>query len=153
MIGPGTTVSTVGHPLSPAGRRAKLARGEPVTIGDDAWLGAKVAMLPGATIGSNVVVAVGAVVTKDVPDNVIVAGVPARVVRTIDDDVDRGDWGGSRTARAPAASPGRWHHGPGRNSCASSDSSAASARSRPSPTTAASSSGCRSAWGSASSRR
>lgn len=93
MIGPGTTISTVGHPLSPAGRRAKLARGEPVTIGDDAWLGAKVAMLPGATIGSNVVVAVGAVVTKDVPDNVIVAGVPARVVRTIDDDVDRGDWG------------------------------------------------------------
>ncbi|WP_455130824.1 DapH/DapD/GlmU-related protein [Propionibacterium acidifaciens] len=153
MIGPGTTISTVGHPLSPAGRRAKLAGGEPVTIGDDAWLGAKVAMLPGVTIGSNVVVAVGAVVTKDVPDNVIVA----RGARPRRPDHRRRRrprrLGGSRTARAPAASPGRWHHGPGRNSCASSDSSAASARSRPFPTTAASSSGCRSAWGSASSRR
>ncbi|SPF68917.1 Maltose/galactoside acetyltransferase [Propionibacterium ruminifibrarum] len=88
MIGPGTTISTVGHPLSPAGRRAHLAKGEPVTIGDDVWMGANVAVMPGVTIGSNVVIAAGAVVTKDVPDNVIVAGVPARVVRAIDDDVD-----------------------------------------------------------------
>ncbi len=90
MIGPGTTISTVGHPLSPAGRRAKLARGEPVIIGDDVWVGANAAVMPGVVIGSNVVVAAGAVVTRDVPDNVIVAGVPARVVREIDDDVDRG---------------------------------------------------------------
>lgn len=88
MIGPNTLITTVGHPLSPAGRRAHLASAEPVRIGDDVWLGGNVTVLPGVTIGNNVVVAAGAVVTKDVPPNCVVAGVPARVVKEIPNDVE-----------------------------------------------------------------
>ncbi len=88
MIGPNTLITSVGHPLSPAGRRRKLAKGEPVTIGDDVWIGGNCTILPGVTIGSNVVVAAGAVVTKDVPDNCVVAGVPARVVKELENDVE-----------------------------------------------------------------
>lgn len=89
MIGPNTLITTVGHPLSPAGRRKHMAFAEPVRIGDDVWMGGNVTVLPGVTIGNNVVVAAGAVVTKDVPDNCIAAGVPAKVLRTIPDDVER----------------------------------------------------------------
>lgn len=89
MIGPGTSIITVNHPLSPAGRRRHLAQAKPVHIGDDVWIGANCTILPGVTLGNNVVVAAGAVVTKDVPSNSIVAGVPAHVIRTIPDDVAR----------------------------------------------------------------
>lgn len=88
MIGPNTLITSVGHPLSPAGRHRKLAKGEPVTIGDDVWIGGNCTILPGVTIGSNVVVAAGAVVAKDVPDNCVVAGVPARVVKELENDVE-----------------------------------------------------------------
>lgn len=87
MIGPNTLITTVGHPLSPKGRRKKLAYGKPVTIGDDVWIGGNCTILPGVTIGNNVVVAAGAVVTKDVPDNCVVAGVPAKVVRELENDI------------------------------------------------------------------
>ena len=89
MIGPNTLITTVNHPLSPAKRRAHGAIAKPVTIGDDVWIGGNCTILPGVTIGNNVVVAAGAVVTKDVPDNVVVGGVPAKVIRTIEDDVER----------------------------------------------------------------
>jgi len=56
---------------------------QPVRIGDDVWIGANAVILPGVTIGSHVVVAAGAVVTKDVPANCVVGGVPAKVLRTI----------------------------------------------------------------------
>ena len=56
---------------------------QPVTIGDDVWVGANVVILPGVTVGSHVVVAAGAVVTKDVPSNSLVAGVPAKVIKEI----------------------------------------------------------------------
>ena len=59
-----------------------------VTIGDNVWIGGNCTILPGVTIGSNVVVAAGAVVTKDVPDNRVVAGVPARVVKELENDVE-----------------------------------------------------------------
>ncbi|WP_460798679.1 sugar O-acetyltransferase [Microbacterium sp. GXF0217] len=81
LIGPNTVISTVNHPLDIEGRRNKIAIPSPVTIGDDVWIGANCTVLPGVTIGSNVVVAAGAVVTKDVPDDCIVAGVPAKLVR------------------------------------------------------------------------
>lgn len=56
---------------------------QPVTIGDDVWVGANAVILPGVTIGSHVVVAAGAVVTKDVPSRTLVAGVPAKVIKNI----------------------------------------------------------------------
>ena len=61
----------------------------PVTMGDNVWIGGNCTILPGVTIGNNVVVAAGAVVTKDVPDNCIVGGVPAKKIRDIEDDVER----------------------------------------------------------------
>ncbi|MCM1222555.1 MAG: sugar O-acetyltransferase [Lachnospiraceae bacterium] len=87
MIGPNTLISTVGHPLSPMGRRRHLGIAKPVTIGDDVWIGGNVTILPGVTIGNNVIVAAGAVVTKDVPDNCIVGGVPAKVIKALENDI------------------------------------------------------------------
>lgn len=86
MIGPNTLITTVGHPLTPAGRQAKLAYGKPVTIGNHVWIGGNCTILPGITIGSNVVVAAGAVVTKDVPDNCVVGGVPAKIIKNLEAD-------------------------------------------------------------------
>ena len=88
MIGPNTLISTVNHPITPKGRREHLGIGKPVTIGNDVWLGGNVTICPGVTIGNNVVVAAGAVVTKDVPDNSLVGGVPAKLIRTIENDVE-----------------------------------------------------------------
>ena len=87
MIGPNTLITTVNHPLTPMGRRQHLGIAKPVTIGSDVWIGGNVTILPGVTIGSNVVVAAGAVVTKDVPDNCVVAGVPARKIKDIENDL------------------------------------------------------------------
>ena len=87
MIGPNTLITTVGHPLSPKGRREYHALAKPVRIGNDVWIGGNVTILPGVTIGNNVVVAAGAVVTEDVPDNTWVGGVPAKVIKTIENDI------------------------------------------------------------------
>lgn len=88
MIGPGTLITTVGHPLSPMGRRKHLGIAKPVHIGNDVWIGGNVTILPGVTIGNNVVVAAGAVVPKDVPDNCVVGGVPARKIKDIENDTE-----------------------------------------------------------------
>ena len=88
MIGPNTTITTVGHPLSPKGRRKHLGKASEIRIGNDVWLGANVTVLPGVTIGDNVVVGAGAVVTKDIPDNSLAVGVPARVVKKIENDLE-----------------------------------------------------------------
>lgn len=88
MIGPNTLITTVGHPLSPVGRRKHLGIAKPVVIGNDVWIGGNVTILPGVRIGNNAVVGAGAVVTKDVPDNTVVAGVPARVIKEIEDDTE-----------------------------------------------------------------
>ena len=84
MVGPNTLIATTGHPLEAQGRRERLAMSEPITIGDDVWIGGNCTITGGVTIGSNVVVAAGAVVTKDVPDNCVVAGVPAKVIKQLD---------------------------------------------------------------------
>ena len=81
MIGPNTLITTVGHPLSPLGRRNHLAFAKPINIGNDVWIGGNVTILPGGTIGNNVVVAAGAVVTKDVPAYSVVGGNPARILK------------------------------------------------------------------------
>lgn len=83
MVGPGTLVSTTGHPLEAQGRRDRLAISKPVTFGDDVWIGGNCTVLPGITVGSNVVIAAGAVVNRDVPDNCVVAGVPAKVIKRL----------------------------------------------------------------------
>lgn len=87
MIGPNTLITTVNHPISPKGRRNHLGIGKPVKIGNDVWIGGNVTILPGVTIGNNVIIAAGAVVTKDIPDNSIAGGVPARVMRSIENDI------------------------------------------------------------------
>lgn len=84
MIGPNVDIYTVNHPMTAQGRRDYLAKGFPVNIGNDVWIGGKVSIMPGVTIGNNVVIAAGAVVTKDVPDNVLVGGVPAKVIKTLE---------------------------------------------------------------------
>lgn len=83
MIGPNTLITTVGHPINPLKRRKKLAQAKPISIGNDVWIGGNVTILPGVKIGDNVVVAAGAVITKDIDSNTIVGGVPAKVLKTI----------------------------------------------------------------------
>lgn len=60
----------------------------PVVIGDDVWIGANATILPGVTIGHHVVVAAGAVVTKDVPDNTLVGGIPAKPIKTLKEEYE-----------------------------------------------------------------
>lgn len=85
MIGPNVDIYTVNHPLSAKGRREYLAQASPVNIGDDVWIGGKVTITPGVSIGNNVVIASGAVVTKDIPDNTLAAGVPAKVIKELEE--------------------------------------------------------------------
>lgn len=83
-----STILTSANPNSPYNRLCELypPMHAPVTIGDNVWVGARSVILPGVTIGNNVVVAAGSVVTKDVPDNSLVAGVPAVIKRKIEYD-------------------------------------------------------------------
>ena len=69
---------TADHPRDYIERRGHRVRGKPITIGDDCWLGANVTVLPGVTIGNRCIIGAGLVVTKDVPDDSIYAGNPAR---------------------------------------------------------------------------
>ncbi|WP_375180167.1 DapH/DapD/GlmU-related protein [Enterococcus rotai] len=84
LIGPGSRLVTVNHLVSPKNRRG--IKVEPIHIKQNAWLGANVTVLPGVTIGENSIVAADSTVTKDVPDNVIVVGSPAKVVRKIEEE-------------------------------------------------------------------
>lgn len=88
MIGPNTLITTVGHPITPKGRREKIGVTKPVHIGDDVWIGGNVVILPGVTIGNNVVIGAGAVVNKDIPDNSLAVGVPAKIIREIENDLE-----------------------------------------------------------------
>ena len=81
FIGPHCVLATEYHPEDPATRHTLLTK--PIAIGRNAWLGANVTVLAGVTIGENAIVAAGSVVTKDVPDNMVVAGTPAKVIREI----------------------------------------------------------------------
>ena len=88
MFGPNVTVATANHPLEPDLRRQGLQYNRDVTIGENTWLGAGVIVVPGVTIGKNTVIGAGSVVTKDIPDNVLAVGVPARVIREIPTEKD-----------------------------------------------------------------
>jgi maltose O-acetyltransferase len=83
QIGSNVQLLTPTHPLAPGDRRAKWESAEPITIGDNAWLGSGVIVLPGVGIGGDTVVGAGSVVTRDLPAGVLAAGNPARVVRDL----------------------------------------------------------------------
>ncbi len=81
LIGHNAVLATLNHDLDPT-RRPDL-HPSPIRIGKNVWLGANVTVLPGVTIGDNAVVGAASVVTRDVPENAVVVGSPARVVRTV----------------------------------------------------------------------
>lgn len=81
MMAPRVCIYTATHPLDAESRISGAEFGKPVTIGDNVWFGGSSVVLPGVNIGNNVVIAAGAVVTKDVPDNVVVGGNPAKIIK------------------------------------------------------------------------
>jgi maltose O-acetyltransferase len=83
QMGPYVQLLTATHPLEAQPRREKWESARPITIGHNAWLGGGVIVGPGVTIGENTVVGAGAVVTRDLPPDVLAVGVPARVVRSL----------------------------------------------------------------------
>lgn len=85
MFGPNVTIATAGHPVLPELREKGLQYNMPVRIGRNCWLGAGVIVMPGITIGDNVVIGAGSIVTKDLPPNVVAVGNPCRVLRHVND--------------------------------------------------------------------
>ena len=80
---PNVSIYTAGHPVHPDSRNSGYEYGIDITIGDNVWLGGNTCIMPGVTIGNNAVIGAGSVVTKDIPDNVIAAGNPCKVIREI----------------------------------------------------------------------
>ena len=85
MIGPNVTVATAGHPILPELREKAYQFNMPVHIGRICWIGARVLMMLGVTIGDSSVIGAGSVVTKDIPANVVAYGNPCRVAREINE--------------------------------------------------------------------
>lgn len=85
-IGHDVMLLTDSHELGPEERRAAQMTSEPVTIGNGVWIGTRSVILPGVTIGAGSIVAAGSVVTKNVPPNVLVGGVPAKLIRQLELD-------------------------------------------------------------------
>lgn len=85
MIGPNVVVATAGHPILPELREKGYQYNNPVHIGKNCWIGAGAIILPGITIGDNVVVGAGSVVTKDLPGNVVAVGNPCKVLRAVNE--------------------------------------------------------------------
>ncbi len=83
QIGPNVQLLTATHPTKPDPRRAKWESSKPITIGHNVWLGGGVIVCPGVTIGDNSVVGAGAVVTRNLPENIVAVGNPARVIRSL----------------------------------------------------------------------
>lgn len=83
QMAPNVAIYTAGHPIHPASRNTAYEYGIEVTIGDNVWIGGNTVIVPGVHIGSNTVIGAGSVVTKDVPDWVIAAGNPCKVIREI----------------------------------------------------------------------
>lgn len=83
FFGPNVAIYTAGHPIHHYLRNKEYEWAQPITIGDNVWLGGNVVINPGVSIGNNVVIGSGSVVTKNIPDNVFAAGNPCKVIRQI----------------------------------------------------------------------
>ena len=86
MFAPNVQLYTATRPLHPVKRNSGLEYAKPIKIGDNVWLGGGVIVTPGVTLGNNVVVGAGSVVTKSFPDNVVIAGNPARIIKTVEEE-------------------------------------------------------------------
>ena len=86
QIAPNVSIYTAGHPVHPESRNSGYEYGIDITIGDNVWIGGNTCVMPGVTIGNNAVIGAGSVVTKDIPDNVIAAGNPCRIIRKITEE-------------------------------------------------------------------
>lgn len=84
MLAPGVQIYTATHPLNPTERNSGKEYAKPITFGNNVWIGGSAVINPGVMVGDNVVIASGAVVTKDVSDNVVVGGNPAKVIKHIE---------------------------------------------------------------------
>lgn len=87
MIGPNVSIITTGHALKPSERRAYV-EAKPIVIENGVWIAAGATIIGGVTIGENSVIAAGSVVTRDVPANSMAAGVPARVIRSLEESAE-----------------------------------------------------------------
>jgi maltose O-acetyltransferase len=83
QIGPNVQLLTPTHPVEPGPRRDKLEAAQPISVGDNVWIGGGAIILPGVSVGENSVIGAGSVVTKDIPPNVVAVGNPARVIRSL----------------------------------------------------------------------
>lgn len=81
LIAPKVNLITINHPIQPELRHSTIS--QPIVIGNNVWIGVSATVMPNVTIGDNAIIAAGAVVTKDVPPNTIVAGVPAKIIKQI----------------------------------------------------------------------
>jgi acetyltransferase-like isoleucine patch superfamily enzyme len=84
LIGPKVNLITINHPMQPGRRRSTFCA--PIVVKCNAWIGVGASVMPGVTIGENAIIAANAVVTKDVPANTTAGGIPAKVIRTFDDE-------------------------------------------------------------------
>ncbi|QSX23877.1 sugar O-acetyltransferase [Priestia megaterium] len=83
MLAPGVQIYTATHPLHPTERNSGKEYAKTITFGNNVWIGGSAVINPGVTVGDNVVIASGSVVTKDVPNNVVVGGNPAKIIKKI----------------------------------------------------------------------
>lgn len=84
FIGPNCGFYTAEHPLDSETRNKGLEYAKPITVGNNVWIGGNAVIVAGVTVGNNAVIAAGAVVTKDVPDNCVIAGVPAKKIKKLE---------------------------------------------------------------------
>lgn len=83
LFGPNVSLYTPNHAIDAIERKEGYERSLPIQIGNDVWIGGSVTIVPGVTIGNNTIIGAGSVVTKNIPSNVIAAGIPCRVIRQI----------------------------------------------------------------------
>ena len=83
FIGPNVSIYTACHSTDPVERNTRQEWAKPVSIGNNVWIGGSVSILPGVTIGDNVTIGAGSVVTRDIPSNTVAVGNPCKVVKSL----------------------------------------------------------------------